>query len=109
MKPLLIFRQKIRTPPQRGVASVVLVSLIMMSILMGVALSNWIGVQRRGDLQMRVAIKETMLAQSAVQETRLRLIDGTIPSGCTRGVPNTFRYYIGTSTVTVTVSCDPYP
>lgn len=105
--PCRFVSRKERSP--RGVASLLLVSLVMLSILVGLALSNWIGIQRRGDMQMRVAMKEIMLAQSAVQETRLRLIDGTIGTGCVRGVPSTFTYYVARSTVTVTIDCDPFP
>lgn len=102
-------KRPLRWESQRGVASLLLVSLIMMSILMGVALSNWIGLQRRGDVQMRVALKETMLAQSAIQETRLRMIDGLTPTACVGGTPTTFTYYLDRSTITVTIDCAPFP
>lgn len=76
---------------------------------MAVAVSNWISVQRRGDLQMRVAIKEMALAQSAIQETQLRLLDGAIPLTLTSGVPKTYRYYIDSSTVTFRIEYKSFP
>jgi type II secretory pathway pseudopilin PulG len=98
-------RQRAR---ERGVGSLILVSLLMLSILMAMAISNWVSVQRRGDVQMRVAMKETMLAQSAIQETRLRLFMGTISSNC-NGVPQLSQYYVNGSTVSVRVDCVPFP
>ncbi len=88
-------------------ASLVLVSLLMISIVMGVALANWIGVQRRGDLQMRVAINDALLAQSAIQETRFRMISTPGLRNCSSG--NSFLYFIDRSTVTVSIDCVPFP
>jgi type II secretory pathway pseudopilin PulG len=94
---------------EQGFASLLLVSIIMMSLLMAVAISNWVTVQRRGDMQMRVAIKEMTLAQSAIQETRFRLLDGEIPLTLSSGSPTLFKYYIDSSTVTVQIEYQSFP
>lgn len=109
MTPWILRKPSPGREGQRGVASLLLVSLIMMCILMGVAVSHWIGVQRAGDRQMRAAIKESTLARSALHEARLRMMDGPIPTGCVRGVPLSFTYYLDRSTFTVTIDCDPFP
>jgi hypothetical protein len=100
-------RRPLDRSSQRGAATLLLVSLLMMSILMAVSLANWIGVQRRGDLQMRVAIKEATLAQSALFEARLRMLDDPALQNC--GGERTFRYFIDRSTITVTIDCASFP
>lgn len=113
--PLLCHRTPETRPPriyfnQKGAAALLLVSLIMMSIILAISLSNWISVQRRGGMRMRVAIKETMIAQSALQETKLRLISDPILRGCPPLGPfNPFTYVIDRSTITITINCLPYP
>ena len=104
-----LIRSVKRNKGERGVASLILVCMLLMAILMALAISNWISIQRRGDLQMRVSMKEAMLAQSAIGETRFRLLKGLIPNTCVPGVPQEFTYFIEGSTVTVRIDCAPFP
>jgi hypothetical protein len=100
---------KIRRREQKGAAALVLVTLLMISMVMGISISNWVNIQRRGDLQMRVATKEHLLAQNAIQEARLRMFLPPGPDPCVTNVPQIFTYFVGTSTITVRTDCNPYP
>ncbi len=94
---------------QQGAVTLVLVTIIMFAIVMALSISNWVNIQRRGDTQRRIAIKEHYLAQTAIQETRLRMAEGTI-GPCVRNVPQTFTYFtVDGSTITVQVDCNPFP
>jgi hypothetical protein len=90
-------------------AALLLVTALMMSMIMAVTISNWVTVQRRGDLQMRVTMKETMLAQSAIQETRFRLSSGALSTACDPVNPQEFTYYVDRSTISIRIDCAPFP
>lgn len=91
---------------QRGAVAMVFVSMLLISLLIALSLSNWISAQRQGGMRMQVAIKETLLAQSAFGETRYRLLTNANLRNC---INNTFTYTIDRSTVTVIVDCIPFP
>lgn len=94
---------------QQGAVTLVLVTIIMLAIVMALSISNWVNIQRRGDTQRRIAVREHYLAQNAIQEMRLRMAEGAI-GPCVRNIPQTFTYFIvDGSTVTVQVDCNPFP
>lgn len=87
-----------------GLATLLLVSFILGAFLIGLSLSNWISIQRRGDMRMRLAIKERALSQSAIQETMRRFIETPALANCANA-PQSFTYVIDRTTVTVTIDC----
>ncbi len=98
-----LFRTK--TTKESGFAALAFVTIVMLALVTGVALLNWINVRRKGDLGMRLAIKEAALGSSAIDETRYQMLTNPAFSSCTPGAPQTFSYTVGSATVTITIDC----
>lgn len=93
---------KLSCANRRGVSAILFVIIVMGSLLTGLAISNWANIQRRGAMKMGLAMKESMLAQSAFQETRFWLLTNNT-------CPQSFTYYIDRSTITINIDCVPFP
>jgi hypothetical protein len=99
-----------RTKNQSGYIALVLVTLIMVSLLIGVSISEWVSIQRQGSMRMRLANKQNAMARTAVQETILAILDGRIPNSFTATQPPlNFSHHTSSSTMHVAVQCFPYP
>lgn len=95
---------------QPGYIAIVLVSLIMVSMLIGISISEWVSIRRRGDMQMRLGNKQTTLARSALNETLLAIIDGRVDRNFAAAHPDyNFSIQSTSSTLTVSIQCFQYP
>lgn len=103
-------RNNHRFKNQGGYIALVLVSLIMISLMIGISISEWVSIRRRGDMQMRLENKQTTLAMSALQETRLAILDGRVDRDFTAvRMDNNFSIESTSSTMKVSIVCFPYP
>lgn len=92
-----------------GFVVIALVTVIMVSLLIGVAISQWVSINRRGGMQMRLGNKQNALAMSALQETRLAILDGRVNRNFTAAHPDyNFSIESSSSTMTVSIRCVPY-
>ncbi len=95
---------------QPGYIAIVLVSLIMVSMLIGISISEWVSIRRRGDMQMRLGNKQSTLAMLAVQDTLLAILDGRVDRNFTAPHPDyNFSIEGSSSTMTVSITCFQYP
>lgn len=95
---------------QKGFIAIALVTLIMVSLLIGISISEWVSIQRRGGMQMRLGNKQHTLAMLAVQETLLAILDGRVDRNFTAPHPDyNFSIEGSSSTMTVSISCFQYP